>query len=138
VPTVEERVARGVEWLDANEPGWERRIKLDALILSSSCRCILGQIYGSFHRRPDELEEADEFGFTVLVVEDYSAFEPLAVEWRRVITSRREAAEHAGEALDILLTHEALEHVEDDDLAEFWELREAECSQIRVPREWAE
>ncbi len=42
--TVEERVAAGAAWLDANEPGWERRIDLATLEVADGCRCVLAQI----------------------------------------------------------------------------------------------
>ncbi len=44
----EAEVAKGAGWLDANHPGWERRIDLAVLDLSSPCRCVLGQIGGDF------------------------------------------------------------------------------------------
>jgi len=43
--TVEARVARGAEWLDEQEPGWERRIDLAALDLEDGCRCVLGHVF---------------------------------------------------------------------------------------------
>lgn len=42
--SVEVRVARGAEWLDAVYPEWWTRIDLGTLELSDSCRCVLGQI----------------------------------------------------------------------------------------------
>ena len=45
--TVEARVARGAAWLDSEQPGWERRIDLATLDLQDSCRCVLGQVFGT-------------------------------------------------------------------------------------------
>jgi hypothetical protein len=38
-----ERVAKGAAWLDKEVPGWERKIDLSILQLSSCCDCICGQ-----------------------------------------------------------------------------------------------
>lgn len=55
--TVETRVARGAAWLDSVHPGWERRIDLASLDLASSCRCVIGQLFGDF----------DDFTFEVVL-----------------------------------------------------------------------
>jgi hypothetical protein len=97
MPTVEERVADGVEWLDAQEPGWAERINLAELDLASPCRCVLGQIYGGFDEAPVDDISPQLFGFNANLFGTEFAnldeeFTALEVEWRRVITSRREAA----------------------------------------------
>lgn len=43
--SVKQRVERGARWLDENFPGWEGRIDLDTLELSSSEQCICGQVF---------------------------------------------------------------------------------------------
>jgi hypothetical protein len=43
-----ESVERGAALLDKIEPGWELKIDLAELNLSSSCRCVLGQLYGEY------------------------------------------------------------------------------------------
>lgn len=53
---VEERVAAGAEWLDANEPGWERRVDLASLELHNACRCVLGQV---FNDRAEAVQQGD-------------------------------------------------------------------------------
>jgi hypothetical protein len=45
----ESRVARGAAWLDVHERGWERRVDLATLSLTSDCRCVLGQVRGDYH-----------------------------------------------------------------------------------------
>ena len=43
--TPEERVERGARWLDENFPGWEGRIDIDTLDISSGTYCICGQVF---------------------------------------------------------------------------------------------
>lgn len=42
------RVVRGVELLDAKEPGWRDRINLEALNLGDVHQCVLGQTFGHY------------------------------------------------------------------------------------------
>lgn len=102
-PTIEERVAAGAEWLDANAPGWVERIDLLRLRLLSECGCVLGQMFGNFSDAPlgggDEEARDDRahalgflsaFNDTVEAEDaDYAA---LDAEWRRLILARREAS----------------------------------------------
>jgi hypothetical protein len=46
--TVTERVAAGVVWLDANSPGWRGKIAISDLEMSSSCSCVIGQVFGNY------------------------------------------------------------------------------------------
>jgi hypothetical protein len=48
-----ERVQRGAKWLDEVAPGWEQRVNVQTLVLSSPYDCICGQIFA---------EEAEEAG----------------------------------------------------------------------------
>lgn len=50
-----EAVARGAEWLDKVNPGWERKIDLSNLKLADGCRCIIGQVVSASY-----LGELDE------------------------------------------------------------------------------
>lgn len=43
-----ESVLRGAAVLDKVEPGWELKIDLAELNLSSGCQCVLGQVYGEY------------------------------------------------------------------------------------------
>jgi len=43
--TVQVRVKRGAELLDAKRPGWAAKINLGTLDLASHCNCILGQLF---------------------------------------------------------------------------------------------
>lgn len=92
--TISERVQRGAAWLDTERPGWAGEIDLGQLILSSPCRCVLGQLYGDYVDAPLVDEHGDqagvEHGFNAaLTGTEYDALE---AEWRRVITERRAAA----------------------------------------------
>lgn len=93
--SIEERVAKGVEWLDANRPLWIREIDLYRLEMSSPCNCVLGQTFGNWWDRPDELAHDWPFGFSMRdlpdeFADDDEAYDALTAEWRRVITARRE------------------------------------------------
>jgi len=43
--TVEERVDRGVAWLDANVSDWRNKVSINDFNIRSGCRCILGQVF---------------------------------------------------------------------------------------------
>jgi hypothetical protein len=106
--TITERVAAGAAYLDEIEPGWVERIDLGKLVLSSPCRCILGQLHGDYWRSPlmapyrtaydpDQLAEGDDrsaaLGFTV-TRDSYDSlqFDALTAEWKRLIEARRVVA----------------------------------------------
>lgn len=44
-PEAQRRVDQGVEWLDATRPGWEKRIIFPEFDISSSCNCVIGQVF---------------------------------------------------------------------------------------------
>jgi len=75
---IRRRVAAGVEWLDANDPGWWKAdqpgcgseggpIDLDALVMSHACYCVLGQRLGSMWNAPLTVDQAVELGFDTAV-----------------------------------------------------------------------
>ncbi|MGH9316350.1 MAG: hypothetical protein ACRD1P_04510 [Thermoanaerobaculia bacterium] len=43
--TPEDCVRRGAAYLDEHRPGWEKRVDLDTLDMSSPRHCVLGQAY---------------------------------------------------------------------------------------------
>jgi hypothetical protein len=108
--TVEQRVAKGLEWLDVNKPGWLDRINLTTFDLTDPCLCVLGQVFGDYWgsplvREPDDwdidIADADQRGAASLGFVNYPdnprSFEDMRAlegEWRRVIEARREAASH--------------------------------------------
>lgn len=120
---IRRRVTAGVEWLDATDPGWWRAdqpghgpesgpIDLDALVMSSSCYCVLGYRWGGYYRAPLTVDQAVELGFDTAVgaamdVRRYNSseeyrqalqsaqddeYDALTAEWRRCIEARRSAA----------------------------------------------
>lgn len=90
--SVEDRVARGVEILDREEPGWVNHLNTDTLDISSLENCVLGQLYGSYGEGREALGIPlfceDVYGF-----DGYSSGDvrSLTHEWLRVIESRRSA-----------------------------------------------
>jgi len=109
--TIEERVEAGAAWLDANRPGWVDRINLRTLDLGEDCGCVLGQVYGDWLDRPDEVNGSEfEMGFQRDESQDprdswddlrenwddYCArvngeYDDLTTAWRDYITARRAA-----------------------------------------------
>jgi hypothetical protein len=47
--TIDERIDRGVAYLDQHKPDWLDTIRLDFLELDSECNCVLGQVVGGGH-----------------------------------------------------------------------------------------
>lgn len=95
--TIEERIAAGAAWLDANRPGWVDRIDLDTLRLDNPCRCILGQEYGDFYTAPYEIrgvlgEMATQLGFDAKLTDDGADYAELTEAWQRLILARRAGA----------------------------------------------
>lgn len=107
--SIVERVQAGAEWLDEHAPGWAQRIDLFLLSLTNTCDCILGQVFGDYHKvvspgvgSPDvpliaSGREAARLGMFVdgwiLKGSDvgYREYYALEAEWRRLIESRRTA-----------------------------------------------
>jgi hypothetical protein len=104
---IAERVARGAALLDEKEPGWDKRIDLGKLMMWDGCRCILGQVYGSYARTCNELflgnwDDAEAHGFNASDEDGYGkpvpehewhhALGELDTAWRELIKSRRAAS----------------------------------------------
>ena len=112
VRDLQDRVDRGVRWLDKNLPDWWRAdrpdrgedggpIVVDNLLMSHNCYCVLGQLLGNYFRADITLEDAVAFGFDSSVgslargdlgdIEDQMAdeFDALRELWIRVIDQRR-------------------------------------------------
>lgn len=45
--SIDERVARGIALLDAQEPGWREKVNADYLDMGTCHNCIFGQVYGN-------------------------------------------------------------------------------------------
>lgn len=63
--SIEARVARGAEWLDATKPGWERLVDLAELDLSNGCRCVLGHVF----REEGEQDSTSGYGWVTWEME---------------------------------------------------------------------
>jgi hypothetical protein len=92
-------VERGAEFLDAHHPGWDEQINLRTLDVSSTCGCVLGQLYkkkrgdnGAYHRGLDALGltdgQATRLGFNVWGRQRFSR---LTDSWKALIRQRRKA-----------------------------------------------
>jgi len=90
-------VERGAALLDERLPGWEDRIDLDKLDLSSTCNCVVGQLYRPTPRShlgyteglyTLEIKNPSRFGFERWPTSRYSR---LTEAWRRLIELRRGA-----------------------------------------------
>lgn len=94
---IAERVQRGIDWLNANRPGWFHEIDLDNLQMSDCHQCVLGQLYGHFGNWPGYGElGARDFGFNVSA--GAWRFTLLTKEWRNRITELRAFAESSDAA----------------------------------------
>lgn len=86
------RIERGATLLDEREPGWEQRIDLDRLDMSSTCDCVLGQLapmpygFGPMVRFLGIAGETARLGFMTWGPESYGR---LTAKWRALIASRR-------------------------------------------------
>lgn len=96
--TIEERVARGVEYMDTYAPeGWRDMIDLNALSIISTDQCVWGQVfrdpcsympgYGlhkdAFYRNTDGKLFTWDYGFNATDGE----WTELDEEWRRVLSA---------------------------------------------------
>jgi hypothetical protein len=87
------RIERAADLLDQTAPGWDRRIDLDALDMSHSRYCIIGQIHGSYYSGLAKIDgEAQErpaaFGFMTWGRETFGT---LTDKWRDYLRERRAA-----------------------------------------------
>jgi hypothetical protein len=94
VTSIDERVAAGAAWLDANRPGWWQRINLDTLDLGDPCECVLGQEDGNYwDTAPDLGDDAAVLGFNTRPWCRDPGQELAGLEgaWRTLIQARRNA-----------------------------------------------
>jgi hypothetical protein len=105
--TIDDRVAAGAAWLDANRPGWWQRINLATLDLGDPCRCVLGQDFGGFGKGVSAvggdlarwMKTCANLGFyssrdaagTYVPTEIEREYAALTAAWRTLITARRNA-----------------------------------------------
>lgn len=90
--TAPPRIAKGVEYLDRNRPGWEHEIDTQLLDMHYDKYCVLGQLFGSHDAVvyvifPDPSYTID-YGFHV-GYDEIQGFEELTTMWRDYIEQRR-------------------------------------------------
>lgn len=87
--TYAERVARGMEFLDAASPGWESKINIFTLDIARGDRCAMGQVFGSYSRglSVTGCVASEAHGFSGMG-QNYPA---LTMEWKRQIVARQVA-----------------------------------------------
>lgn len=101
LPSVPERVAAGVAWLDENVGrDWPSKVRLGGLAMASGCRCVLGYV---FRDAAAEYEDGfnyatEKYGRRKLWAErlgfdstdwDGRDYPALNREWKRVIAERQ-------------------------------------------------
>lgn len=52
---VKARVAKGVKWLDKESPDWHNKVDLRTLDMSSGTQCMIGQCFGDYFQKLQEL-----------------------------------------------------------------------------------
>ena len=95
--TAPERAANGAALLDQHEPGWAVRVSLDTLNIESCTACVLGQMFGVYHKGKRDLGLSDEavvtYGFHPHLFADAARMSDDATElteaWLDEIRERR-------------------------------------------------
>ena len=67
--TTEERVANGIEWLDANVPDWRTKVDKETLNIGACETCVLGQVFkgrGGFGHGVNCIRAIDHDYFAVM------------------------------------------------------------------------
>lgn len=93
--TIQERVQKGIEFLNEARPGWIDEIDLDRLYLGSPCNCILGQLFERYTYGLDQCKlaiyDGDNLGFDVPIEEEQTTidYDSLTKAWRQAIIELR-------------------------------------------------
>lgn len=95
---VENRVAAGVEWLDANYPDWRSKVDVNEFDIESSCACVLGQLFEpvavhsgfeyALNNKILTVEECTARGFDATPDDTTDDFRELQREWTRVLSQK--------------------------------------------------
>jgi len=97
---IEDRVQKGIDYLNKNYPDWLDQINIDRLDLNDPFDCILGQLFGNFSRSNLNWVEVGEYGFDRPhdLYEEYNEenvanrlkyFEDLTFFWKKKIRALR-------------------------------------------------
>lgn len=98
MPTVPERVAAGVAWLDANHPGWVARVNPGLLRMSDCARCVLGQLFGNYNDVAITFGDSQRYGFDSTSLDpigqdrEFLALDQAWRAWFQAEARRRESA----------------------------------------------
>lgn len=81
-------VDSGVALLDERLPGWRSAVDPEALDLSNSCGCVLGQVFGDFHKGEEVLglsrADSRRLGFFKT---SRMTYDRLTAAWRKVLAA---------------------------------------------------
>ena len=83
---VEQKVGKGVTYLDEHIPGWRDQVDGDRLDMQNACDCVLGQLLGSFYRLSEiglSYHQAYEMGFEAR--SGGASYGELGDAWRSVL-----------------------------------------------------
>lgn len=93
--SIAQRVANGVELLDAKVPDWRSKVETETLAILSLDQCVIGQVFGGWKVGVDQLgltrEMQESHGFELTPQEYYA--EPVQVdddlehEWIKAINA---------------------------------------------------
>jgi hypothetical protein len=88
-------VQRGVEWFDAQAPGWDRDIMVWRLRVNTPGECPIGQTFGDYNRFLRETGRTDDWAIAHGLLSGksflarYRDHARLSREWRQVIRERQ-------------------------------------------------
>ena len=87
--TIRNRAEAGAHFLDRQCPGWPKKVNPDILDLDHPRKCVLGQLYGRYHKGFFALglgvRRARRLGFTA---KNNTEFRALTRAWKKVIADR--------------------------------------------------
>lgn len=101
LPALCDRAAAGAAFLDKNEPGWAKRVRLNVLDLERADFCVLGQLYGDYYDAVDDDTECVHLAGKVkpkksvyslgFNCDDEKSSRKLTACWKDEIRARRKA-----------------------------------------------
>lgn len=85
-----QKVQRGIEFLDENEPGWRQWIEIESLNLGDCEACILGQLFGTFDLGIGHYglscEKEEILGFNMWGNQNNEDWQQLTQAWKDALT----------------------------------------------------
>lgn len=90
-----EPVTNGAKLLTEHfgDESWKGRIDPDTLVMSNTCKCVLGQLFGNFYDGVEKLGFPDDantsaWGFDITLGD--GRYDDLQATWRRYLTEGKE------------------------------------------------